>query len=411
MSSGALPLSQLKWLSQRQSTGELICAAGPQEIHVYLQQGRVAWATSSAYPFEFARYLKEHGKIDDDTLRDVLAECRRKQLPLGETLVAWELLGWDDVRAALRHQICLVFEQLAGLIGAQTMFLERKRFTEYNHELTLELESILPEGPAGLGRARQVLEAIRGAVWVEVLDGTGLREAAPPGPRTSRIPAALIQSTLEDDAGFVAIRSARGTLLGTRVPAERGDVWCALGTDANYGIALSTLRSLGLLPAEGRDPPHAPPGTPGDEPAWTIGDLRSGSAAELRLVLDGGSKVLAAVILRQDGQPRVGIARAAVERTGCLALLARRAAIFSAPDPVRPEGIGGPDLEPLGFSSRMVVTGERDVWCFGAELLGRGETLWVLTDRAALQGIGWACLTTLVRGVALDPPRAEAAAS
>lgn len=469
------PLSQLERLSRLGATGEFICASGPEEIHVYLQQGRIAWATCSAHPFEFARYIKEHSQIDDDTLRDVLTECRRQRLPFGETLVAWDLLGWDDIRAALRHQIRLTFEQLAALVDAQTMFLERRKFAEYNSRLTLELDSLaltpgapprgerpdeisdapaptppleepppeqrpaaeaeaLPGGsadaivdesaaapaaaavatpapepqPAGSqlpGRARLVREAIRGAIRVELRRGGRLIEAAPPGALASCVPPALTASTLDDGADFVALRSPRGTLLGARSQADGSDVWCALGADANYGNALTMLRSLGLL---GADAPRRAQGPWRAALAWEIGDLRSGAGAELRLVFDG-HQILAAVLLGADGLPRAGVARVEIERDGWLNLLARRAAIFAIPDLVLLDDDDGPDLAPLGFSIRMTVIGERGVWCFGADLPG-GETLWVLTDRASLQGIGWACLTTLIRSVGRSVERGESTA-
>ena len=39
------PLTELRELAQRAETGEFICATSALEVHVYLQRGRIAWAT------------------------------------------------------------------------------------------------------------------------------------------------------------------------------------------------------------------------------------------------------------------------------------------------------------------------------------------------------------------------------
>ena len=74
-------------------------------------------------------------------LREVLEECRRGQLPLGETMIAWKLATAEQVRAALRHQIAGALSELSRLErGGQRLFLERARgFERYATELTFEL--------------------------------------------------------------------------------------------------------------------------------------------------------------------------------------------------------------------------------------------------------------------------------
>ena len=99
------PVTRLCELAEAGATGELVCVGAGFEAHVFLQAGRVAWATDSTHPFAFASHLQRIAKIDVPTFRQVVEECRREKLPLGETLVAWGLATWDQVRAALTHQI------------------------------------------------------------------------------------------------------------------------------------------------------------------------------------------------------------------------------------------------------------------------------------------------------------------
>src|SRR5690242_4483859 len=87
------------------ASGEFICASSALEVHVHLQLGRVAWATDSRHAFVFTRHLQEHAALTKEQFREVLEECRRNHLPLGETLVRWGLATLAQVRAALRHQI------------------------------------------------------------------------------------------------------------------------------------------------------------------------------------------------------------------------------------------------------------------------------------------------------------------
>lgn len=134
MVSAAHPVEELYRLARATANGELICAAMQLEIHVFLQAGRIAWATDSRHPFAFASHLQRIARIDPDTLRQVVEECRRERLPLGETLVEWGLASWDGVRTALAHQISLAVSQLATLELAQTLFLERA-FRDYDERL------------------------------------------------------------------------------------------------------------------------------------------------------------------------------------------------------------------------------------------------------------------------------------
>jgi hypothetical protein len=415
----ARPLDELVHAAGRGSTGEFICATTALEIHVYVQHGRIAWATVSSHPFEFVRHIKQHARIDDETFKQVLDECRREKLPLGETLVAWELVTWDAVRAALRHQVQLAIRALAELGAGRTMFLERKRFTEYNEGLTLELPEIIaalgqarhaPARASGAPRtangrfAQQLYESIEGATWVELSEAGQLVDQAPSLAAASRVPPALSQTTLDDEADFVAVRTARGSLVGLTLAAQRRALWCALAAESTFGAAVSTLWTLAQLePSAGAGDEELPTS---HEVEWEIGDRAASTVNELRLFLERAREVMAVVVLLDGRQPMLGVARGGLDVEHCLALLRRRARALAVPLFHDGGRESGQDTRSLDLQVRMLATGERHFWCFGAELFGEPtQSLWVLTDRRSSQGLGWACLAALGRVIAQSAHR------
>jgi hypothetical protein len=208
-----------------------------------------------------------------------------------------------------------------------------------------------------------------------------------------------VESTIESDADFVAMRSARGSIVGARLSHDARSLWCMLAADSTFGAAVSTLWSLSVVRSWSAQPASAA-GTRG---GFRVGDPASPLADEIRVVLERAREVLAAVVLSEGGEPLVGLARGGLDAEPCLELLRRRTQIFDVrmfgDSDFRQNGPEStPKLDALGFTFRTIVTGERSLWCFGAELAG-GQTLWVLTERSASQGLGWACLSALGRGL------------
>src|SRR5262245_25437261 len=105
MSSGDRVLDRIAALASQNASGELICASDSVEVHVFLQRGRIAWATDSTRPLAFTRHLLQTAQIDVEVFREILESCRREKRPLGETLIAWGVATREEVRDALRHQI------------------------------------------------------------------------------------------------------------------------------------------------------------------------------------------------------------------------------------------------------------------------------------------------------------------
>ena len=122
------PLRTLASLVSEQASGEFISASKGAEVHVYLQRGRIAWATDSGHPFAFTRYLQTSAAIDADGFRDILESCKREKRPFGETLVAWGLVTSNEIRAALHHQLELALASLRDGGPAQTRVPASRRW-------------------------------------------------------------------------------------------------------------------------------------------------------------------------------------------------------------------------------------------------------------------------------------------
>lgn len=393
------PLEHLREAVDRGASGELICATRRSEVHVHVQKGRVAWATDSERPYAFTRHLVEHGRVTREELQEVLKECRRTRSPLGESLVSWGLATADQVRDALRHQIRIALETLARNPDARALFLERS-YSDYDPALTFDFASLLgavagAEGTPVNGRAASsegLLERFRQVVteahWLERLEGEALVERYPPGPARSGVPGAVLRHTLLDGADFVALRTARSTLLGASFPAPPRSVWINLADDGAFGSAYSEVTNLLGLQERGAlaDPPAAS-GPREPDPSWA--PLRERPWSEF---MASAPEALAAFVTGGDAPP-AGIARSVRAGGAALALVRRRAPALAAAEPDSP-GRHPPDAPP-----RRLVTGERGLWCFASELDG-ARTLWLAADRSCPQGLGWAYLQALTRTAA-----------
>lgn len=393
---------------RRGLSGEFICATPALEVHVFLQGGRVAWSTDSAHPLEFSRELMARVNMDVQVFREVIEACRRDRLPLGETLVAWKLASLEDVRAALAHQLRIALEGLAGCQDGSSVFLERATYGQYDERLTFELAEVLgrAEPPAAEvapapwetpphSVARELLVAIKGAQWVELLEEGRSIDAAGEGGHP-RVSPAFAAAALGEAADFVALRSEHGALLGARLAGSPRQAWAALGPDAAIGAAVAALFSAGGVAR----PPRAKRGA--DLTPWRRGSEASG--ALLGDAFAFGRDVLALVLL--SGDDLVFATGRGLDEGECVGLARRRAGLFA----VAPFAGGGAPVDG-GRGRRNLVTGEERVWCFGAEAEERGaaRTVWVLTRRDGAQGIGWACLTALCRALSgSSPDRSEA---
>jgi len=400
-------------LASSAASGEYICVCPAAEIHVYVQRGRVAWATDSRHPFAFAAHLQQTAGIDTDTFRQVVEECRRDRLPLGETLVEWGLATREVVRNALVHQIELALELLASLDVGQTLFLPRG-YAAYSDELTFSIRDFLEPADAAAPResteqpqravrqsfAAQLRASVDGLSWVDVLEADALIDCEP-RVNSSRVPIELLRTTLLDGADFAAVRSTRSSLVGLSVTRSRS-VWCRLTSESTFGAAVSAIWSL--VGAAERTP-ERPPRRP-EVMSWSIG-VKGETPYRTAIggFLERAHDVLGAIVLPSDPSsgPLAGCGCSMLEPDRALEVVVRRArSLAHGALPITDDTERA--LDSIGFSLRTMVSGEPKLWCFGAELApDQGETLWLFLDRRNSQGLGWAYLGALTRTLSRTP--------
>jgi hypothetical protein len=401
------PSGQLSELVARGASGELICTTPAREVHVYLQGGRLAWATDSKHAFAFTRHLQEHATLSKEQFREVLEECRRSRLPVGETLVHWGLASNEQVRAALRFQISCALRELCRLGPAEHVFLERSKvYQHYAAALTFDVTEFAEELAdaaaassvrAGLaGFVREIRAAVSDVSWIELVEGKVV-VAQDPLEQQARVPLSVLELTLLDGAQLAILRSASGTLVGASIGSSQS-LWCRVGVSSTFGSLVSTLSSISGFDRAGSNAANHETAT---RTHWTLGDGRSPVVRELEELLQRAPELLALLLVGPEGGELVrGVGHTRLRPDWCRDVLTRRAAVFDVARELFSEARHSPtpDLHDLGFRSQSLATAEADHWCFGAELSARGSaSAWLVLERRAGPGLGWAYLSALTR--------------
>ena len=396
----ATPSNPMEALHERvaaAASGELICAAPSCELHVYLQAGRVAWATDSTHPFAFSRYLLEHTSLTKETFQEVLETCRRDRLPLGETLIEWKVLTIDEIRAALFHQIEAALESLAAATNGRTIFLERhKQFASYDVRLTFDIDEVV-EARSTVRLVREpdasiadVLDKIRGSIpppaWLALVEGEEVLDRRPSGVE-DLVPPEVFGHTTLDGSDLVAMRTGRGTVVGVALPEADRTVWCRLEVETALGTTLSGLSQYAR-------PSSLPPANEREQVGAAVRAIGEGSTTALHF-MDRAPEVDGVLVIDADGSPLLGGYRPSIDGEWMKAMVRRRAPVL---DLMLADVDRRSALEDLGYHLKSLVTGEGDRFCFGAELPGQPKrTVWLFTGRNVQQGLGWAYLTSLSR--------------
>jgi len=126
------------------ATGELVCACQAGRVHVYLQRGRVAWASDGRHPRAFTGHLKRHAGLETPVIEEVVSECRASHRPIGETLLARDLATEEQVRTALRHQIGLALHVGECRHDGELTFTSRT-YGEYDPRFTFAACEVVEE--------------------------------------------------------------------------------------------------------------------------------------------------------------------------------------------------------------------------------------------------------------------------
>ncbi len=392
----------LRELSAAQATGELICATAELEAHIYLQQGRVAWATSSASRYAFGRDLIRRVGIDQNEFREVVESCRRERRPLGETLVEWGLTTTDEVRASLEAQIREVMGALTSLRDAQTMFLERgEGFRTYATELTFPLEELVDE-PVVDERAQELLErtleALPEARWIEVVHhGASVLEHSASGDSPTTSATSLAELAFGDGVRMMTIRSGLGTVVGFTNEESDHRVIIGLGSDSRLGTISAALARFTPEPLRKR-----PPTT--DRSPVAVGEECEPCADSLWNLVRRSDDIAVASMHQRDGRSFT-VHRAPAVADHAASIAARGQPILHSKDlddlPIDPRDT---QVEMLGFHFRSVVLGTAEHWHFGGMIPdSSGRTIWLTIPRAVSQGLGWALLTATNRHLAEVP--------
>jgi hypothetical protein len=398
MSEQEKPLAALLGLVRDGASGEFVCVSSTCELHVYLQSGRIAWATDSTLPFAFSRHLLENTSLAKETFHEVLEACRHDRLPLGETLIEWHVVTREEIRAALMHQIRAAMESLRGCAKGHTIFLERQRqFASYATELTFDMRELVPVAAAPVsGTLERVRSKIPEPAWLELFEGEVVLEQLPAAVG-QQVPACLLQHSVLDGADVIAVRTARGTLIGVALPEPTRTLWCRLEVETAFGTTLAALcqyASIGQTNAP--SPPAAEEGSNGSA-VRAVGDGDRAGSVAMRTFMERAPEI-DGVLLMENDEPVCGVARRRSDPERMKAIVRRRVPML---DVILPEMHEPTDLDELGYRLKSLVTGEEQVWCFGAELGSEPKrTLWLFTDRQCAQGLGWAYLTSLSRQLA-----------
>lgn len=225
-------LEHLAQLATQGASGELVCSTDGGEIHVYLQGGRVAWASSTSQRRAFTEHLKAITGVEDEVIEAVVAECSRTRRPIGEGLIAWRVATAEQVRASLHHQIRIALASAARDASARTLFLERAHYCRYDAALTFPLAEVLPRArgaaaalapPPRDEAAATELEAVQGLAAAAVLSAQG-EPLAVVGDRGRAGAVAALAHELLQEGQRLAIDLGAGRCHEVHVEAEGAHV-------------------------------------------------------------------------------------------------------------------------------------------------------------------------------------------
>lgn len=261
-------LKELVSLAEQQATGEYVAATSMREFHVCLAQGRVAWASDTAQAGLFTTLICREANVDRSTFAEVVAECRRSRMPLGETLCSLGLATPEQVQRALAQQARDVIAGLWSLESATSIFLPRPRWAEQPHRFLFPLTELIPAAPqpdlqetpkpfSSAGDGPELLKALKSEpAWaISSAEGVG---------RSGDAQQLLAQLTTAD-ASFVAYRGAQACAFVVRAGAQHPLLF-GFGSVGPLPTTIGIVAALGLC-SYGSAPAQARHGKRWREPA------------------------------------------------------------------------------------------------------------------------------------------------
>ena len=106
-------------------SGEIVIGATGFEAHLFLAQGKLAWAYHTGSPSPFLEHLRCGAGFDRAAIARVLEEARRLRRPPIEMLVACGISDAGRVREAVRVQIAATLRAIESLTTSLAVFHQR----------------------------------------------------------------------------------------------------------------------------------------------------------------------------------------------------------------------------------------------------------------------------------------------
>lgn len=149
-------VAQALFRARDEGDGELVVTDGAINARVLFHRRQVAWAHVSDDRNTLLDILTPEAGIDAETVREVVAECRRSGARLSDTLVSFGLVDRARLRDQLLDWTRRKMQAILRFERPQILFLPQKR--GYSEDLLFELEELLGD-EAQVSRPRSVFPA------------------------------------------------------------------------------------------------------------------------------------------------------------------------------------------------------------------------------------------------------------
>ncbi len=384
------PFSALQSLVKAEATGELISALDGEEVHVFLQAGKIVWATSTHAIRDFRHHLLQECGISKAVMAGVLAESQRTKRPLADTLLAAGLAGKEALRAAYFAQMAEPVFALRIAKTGENVFLRRR--TAFNHadpSLTFALTDLVPSDHTQSIRLLSMLQRLRDqlsdhAYAVALRNGTIV---AHDGPSGSGERAIKVAAFMDSSTNLMAVRRGNTSLLGVQLAKPGESIWCCCSQNGSFTRALRALSSFSNAPPSPEEQPHA-----------SSAIAESGTAKRdvqtCRNIVRDLADVRSVVLI--EGSDHWLFTNETIEPS----VIANIAKIRSGSLKQNPNDLGVQTEDAIGETVRTsALFVERDTLWFGTDL-GNDASIWLILRRKADFSIGWGLLAALSRHVA-----------
>ncbi|MEZ4248731.1 MAG: hypothetical protein R3B99_10870 [Polyangiales bacterium] len=232
-------LQRLRRLASEKADGELVVAGLDLQLHVRFQSGRIAWASSVPGRGVFVDELARHAKVDPHALRELATTCRRRGLPLGETVLSLGLTSADVVRASLARQVRHVLAMLHDREGLEVAFVEASA-RRLDPTLTFDLDELLATTSSDETTLCTLLSKVPEAQEIVIVregEESATWRARRAGPAERRPP-----GHLEEGTELAALHQGTSAHVVLRLGlATTHEAWLRLATPTRLGSVLARL--------------------------------------------------------------------------------------------------------------------------------------------------------------------------